>query len=55
MAVLLPELEGRGDAFPGPLAAAPDLLRLVVAGGDSRHTSWFPAWPFTDRATDVIA
>jgi hypothetical protein len=25
-----------------------------VAGGDGRHSSWFPAWSATQRAIEVI-
>ena len=48
------EFEGRGDDSQVPLVADPDLLLLVVAGGDGRHTSWFPPWSATQRATEVI-
>jgi hypothetical protein len=37
-----------------PLVADPEKLILVVAGGDGRHASWFPAWSATQRAIEVI-
>ena len=49
------EFERRGDAFEVPLVTDPDKLVLVVAGGDGRHSSWFPAWSATERATEMIA
>lgn len=48
------EWEAQGDDFPVPLVDDPDKLVLVVAGGDGRHTSWFPPWSATQRATEVI-
>ena len=48
------EFEGQGDGFMVPLVTDPDKLVLVVAGGDGRHSSWFPAWSATQRATEVI-
>ena len=37
-----------------PLVTGPDKFVLVVAGGDGRHSSWFPSWSATQRATEVI-
>jgi len=37
-----------------PLVANVNKLVLVVAGGDGRHSSWFPAWSYTQRAVEVI-
>jgi hypothetical protein len=37
-----------------PLVADVDKYVLVVAGGDGRHSSWFPAWSATQRAVEVI-
>ena len=48
------EFEGQNDDFMVPLVTDPDRLVLVVAGGDGRHSSWFPAWSATQRATEVI-
>ena len=48
------EFEGQGDDFMVPLVTDPDKIVLVVAGGDGRHSSWFPAWSATQRATEVI-
>ena len=48
------EFEGQSDDFMLPLVMDPDKLILVVAGGDGRHSSWFPAWSATQRATEVI-
>jgi hypothetical protein len=42
------------DTFLVPLVTSPDTLLLVVAGGDGRHSSWFPAWSATQRAIEVI-
>ena len=49
------EFEGQGDDFGVPLVTGPDKLLLVVAGGDGRHTSWFPPWSATQRAIEVVA
>ena len=46
--------EHQPDDFPVPLVTDPDKLILVVAGGDGRHSSWFPAWSATQRAIEVI-
>ena len=46
--------EHRPDDFPVPLVTDLDKLILVVAGGDGRHSSWFPAWSATQRAIEVI-
>lgn len=48
------EFEDDNDEFMVPLVKHPDALLLVVAGGDGRHSSWFPAWSATERATEVI-
>ena len=48
------EWEAQGDEFPVPLVDDPDKLLLVVAGGDGRHSSWFPPWSATQRAIEVI-
>ncbi len=48
------EWESKGDDFMVPLVDDPEKLVLVVAGGDGRHSSWFPAWSATQRATEVI-
>lgn len=48
------EFEGQNDDFLVPLVSDPDRLVLVVAGGDGRHSSWFPAWSATQLATEVI-
>lgn len=48
------EWESQGDDFLVPLVENPDKLVLVVAGGDGRHSSWFPAWSATQRATEII-
>lgn len=48
------EFDGHGDDFMVPLVTDPDKFVLVVAGGDGRHSSWFPAWSATQRATEVI-
>lgn len=45
------EFDGRGDDFMVPLVTDPDRIILVVAGGDGCHSSWFPAWSATQRAT----
>jgi hypothetical protein len=47
--------EHQPDDFLVPLVTSPDKLILVVAGGDGRHSSWFPAWSATQRAIEVIA
>jgi len=47
--------EHQPDDFLVPLVTDPDKLILVVAGGDGRHSSWFPAWSATQRAVEVIA
>jgi hypothetical protein len=46
--------EHQPDDFPVPLVTDPDKLIVVVAGGDGRHSSWFPAWSATQRAMEVI-
>lgn len=48
------EFEGQNDDFMVPLVTDPDRLVLVVAGGDGRHSSWFPAWSTTQLATEII-
>jgi hypothetical protein len=48
------EFEGQADDFMVPLVSHPDRLVLVVAGGDGRHSSWFPSWSTTQRATELI-
>lgn len=48
------EFESHGDDFLVPLVSDPDKLVLVVAGGDGRHSSWFPPWSATQRAVEVI-
>lgn len=48
------EFEGQNDDFMVPLVTGPDRLVLVVAGGDGRHSSWFPAWSTTQLATEII-
>jgi hypothetical protein len=47
--------EYQAEDFLVPLVTSPDTLILVVAGGDGRHTAWFPAWSATQRAIEVIA
>jgi hypothetical protein len=47
--------EHQPEDFLVPLVTSPDTLILVVAGGDGRHSSWFPAWSATQRAVEVIA
>jgi hypothetical protein len=47
--------EQQPEDFLVPLVISPDTLILVVAGGDGRHSSWFPAWSATQRAIEVIA
>jgi hypothetical protein len=32
----------------------PGKFLVVVAGGDGRHSSWFPAWSATQRAVEVV-
>jgi hypothetical protein len=44
----------QSEDFLVPLVTAPETLILVVAGGDGRHSSWFPAWSATQRAIEVI-
>jgi hypothetical protein len=46
--------EHQPEDFLVPLVTSPDALILVVAGGDGRHSSWFPAWSATQRAVEVI-
>ncbi len=48
------EFESHGEDYRVPLVSDPDKLLLVVAGGDGRHTSWFPPWSATQRAVEVI-
>ena len=48
------DFEDDNDDFMVPLVTHPDKILLVVAGGDGRHSSWFPAWSATQRATEVI-
>ncbi|MCH7713721.1 MAG: hypothetical protein IIC99_08875, partial [Chloroflexi bacterium] len=48
------EFDDQDDDFMVPLVTDPDRLVVVVAGGDGRHSSWFPAWSATQRATEVI-
>lgn len=48
------EFDGQDDDFMVPLVTDPDRIILVVAGGDGRHSSWFPAWSATQRATEII-
>src|SRR5215475_2392412 len=47
--------EHQPEDFLDPLITDPKKLILVVAGGDGRHSSWFPAWSATQRAIEVIA
>jgi hypothetical protein len=47
--------EHEPEDFLVPLITDPEKLILVVAGGDGRHSSWFPAWSATQRAIEVIA
>jgi hypothetical protein len=47
--------EHQPEDFLVPLVTDPENLILVVAGGDGRHSSWFPAWSATQRAIEVIA
>jgi hypothetical protein len=47
--------EHQPEDFLVPLVTDPEKLILVVAGGDGRHSSWFPAWSATQRAIEVIA
>jgi hypothetical protein len=47
--------EQQPEDFLVPLVTDPETLILVVAGGDGRHSSWFPAWSATQRAVEVIA
>jgi hypothetical protein len=46
--------EHQPEDFLVPLVTDPETLILVVAGGDGRHSSWFPAWSATQRAMEVI-
>jgi hypothetical protein len=46
--------EHQPEDFLVPLVTDPEKLILVVAGGDGRHSSWFPAWSATQRAIEVI-
>jgi hypothetical protein len=46
--------EHQPEDFLVPLVTDPEKLILVVAGGDGRHSSWFPAWSATQRAVEVI-
>jgi hypothetical protein len=46
--------EQQPESFLVPLVTDPEKLILVVAGGDGRHSSWFPAWSATQRAVEVI-
>jgi hypothetical protein len=46
--------EQQPEDFLVPLVTSPDRLILVVAGGDGRHSSWFPAWSATQRAIEVV-
>jgi hypothetical protein len=46
--------EHQSEDFLVPLVTDPETLILVVAGGDGRHSSWFPAWSATQRAIEVI-
>jgi hypothetical protein len=48
------EWEHQPEDFLVPLVTSPDTLILVVAGGDGRHSSWFPTWSATQRAIEVI-
>ena len=48
------EYDSKPDDFMVPLVANVNKLVLVVAGGDGRHSSWFPAWSYTQRAVEVI-
>jgi hypothetical protein len=48
------DLPGSVSDILVPLVADPEKLILVVAGGDGRHASWFPAWSATQRAIEVI-
>ena len=48
------EYDSKPDDFMVPLVADVDKLVLVVAGGDGRHSSWFPAWSATQRAVEII-
>jgi hypothetical protein len=48
------EYDSKPDDFMVPLVADVDKYVLVVAGGDGRHSSWFPAWSATQRAVEVI-
>jgi hypothetical protein len=46
--------EHQSEDFLIPLITDPEGLILVVAGGDGRHSSWFPTWSATQRAIEVI-
>lgn len=48
------EWENYGDDYALPLVTDPQQYVLVVAGGDGRHSSWFPAWSATQLATEII-
>ena len=48
------EFEEQSDDFMVPLVLDPGKIILVVAGGDGGHSSWFPAWSATQRATEMI-
>ena len=62
-------LRGRGYYRPGcwpvpvdenddealvPIASRPDLLWIVVAGGDGRHSTYMPAWNVCEGATQLV-
>jgi hypothetical protein len=46
--------EHQPEDFLVPMVTDPEKLILVVAGGDGRHSFWFPAWSATQRAVEVI-
>ena len=37
-----------------PIASRPDLLWIVVAGGDGRHSTYMPAWNVCEGATQLV-
>ncbi|MSQ05930.1 MAG: hypothetical protein EXR54_03105 [Dehalococcoidia bacterium] len=48
------EYETAPDDFMVPLVADRSKFLVMVAGGDGRHSSWFPAWSATQRAVEVV-
>jgi len=48
------EFEAAPDDTMLPLVADPGKYVITVAGGDGRHSSWFPAWSATQRAVEVV-